>query len=366
MVESHSHSAVDGATDAQRHPAAPPPSDCSPTHNAATAGTVWTQVACGAWLLAAVAGVSLASSLYTLLVAPRRVYADRVAALMLACCGVDAVSLLVGALLTSVLHAGRVLVVPAARRYLATSCAAWCVVLNVVCLLTGRLGWTDAELERRLGVAFHATAWCVSAALTVVDVLVRDDDALCGHVTDHVVLAVAPPLVCIALIVALRLLAVCVRRRPRRRGGDVVDERRTSDLRVWLVSVATLAGLSLSVVHQCIAAHITTTTSSSIKAAAAAAASVVYPPLVSVVSWAACVMCSRRPADVNASCSRMQACGEAPRTCQPRHQHARLTPHHHQQQQLMRHNITFSAALQRQQQRNAAAKQCCPTLERVV
>ena len=236
----------------------------------------------------------------------------------------------------------------AMRHYFSSSCATWSVVTNLVSLLTSRLRWSDADVER-LTTSFHAVSWSVPAAL-VVAVLLRRDVELDGvlgvcRVTratvSHSALVVAPLLVCIVVSVTLIVVRLVCRRR---------DDVQQSSERVGstLVAVVTLACIALTVIYECAAHELTDGDAST---AAAAAVTVIYPPAVSVVTAASIVWSDRA-----ASCSRLvrercQCSDDEPASAatgvtsdRQSRDHTRVTlahqHHSRQQQQLMRQNIT--------------------------
>jgi len=272
--------------------------------------------------------------------------------MMSSCCGLYCVSLLASALLLapSSLCRRRRRAVPSSdcvlafvvRYYSSSACGAWCVALNVVAVLTSRLGWNDADVER-LAAWLHVWSWSVPAALTVM-LVVRHDiqlDVVLGLCrVRHVTVTVTALVVCLVLTVTLMTAS-------RSRRDAAAAAQRSSRL----VSGATLAGVTVTVIYECMAAARNHSTPAA--AAAAAAASVVYPPLVSVVTAASIMWSSWR--------SRLMTCnGDRDAIITRRTDHDLYLPHqhfHHQHQdQLMRHSITchHSCHTHPHQQRHAA------------
>jgi len=300
--------------------------------------------------MAAVAAVCLSSTLFcasTYVVEWRRVAcSERVSALMVACCGLYAVSLLAGIVFSpptspcrhddASLVTSDCMLVFVARYYFWSSCVTWWVVLNVVCLLTSRLRWTETDL-RRLTTWLHVVSWSLPAALVVAVLLLGEDVQLDGVLgvcrvrrgtVSHAVLVVTPLLAC--LVVSAALIAVRLISRHQ-------SSSQTPSVRAC---AALLASVAVAVICEC-------------STAAAAASIIIYPPVVSVVT-AASIMCSgRAQSRSRLERERYDEAMDTSRAAtgvdrQSRHV-ARVTPPHQhqqhqqqQQQQLMRQNIHCS------------------------
>jgi len=159
--------------------------DCLLIQNKTTCGapcvwlTTWNREV-GA-VVAAIAVVCLASTVFctlTYVIDTRRSdYSERVIVFMAICCGVYAAAVLVGVLLnqpTSLCRSADptpptsdCVALFVLLSYFSLSCATWWVVLNVVCMLTSALRWSDGDV-RQLTTWFHVVAWTVPAVLVVV------------------------------------------------------------------------------------------------------------------------------------------------------------------------------------------------------
>jgi len=224
--------------------------------------------------LAGVASVCLVSTVFCTVThvidTQRSVYLERVVIYMSVCSGICAITVLSSVVLTSLSSVcgrydelvsanSRCVVLFVVRYYFSLSCTMWWVVLNVVCLLTSALRWSEGEL-RRLTTLVQLLVWTVPALLVVVLLLRKDVElnvmsGLCQVTRGSVgqmALVITPLAVCTVVGLTVGTVTV-VSSRLRQTYRQQNEDTKSTMLGVWLMSVmsgAVLVSFTIALLYQ--------------------------------------------------------------------------------------------------------------------